>query len=322
MTANSTATDTDTETDTAPIAAPLSQEDRLRRWRMVLGSEAATHCGALTGRAAELDQALAALYEADGPGGLQARERRGGRGGSSPSVARWLGDIRKYFPSSVVQVLQRDASEQRGNLILSFYSGAVYRLLPLIVARARQRLPGIQLRIEEMTARQTFAALEDGRIDMGLLRPIIIPDTCVGQAVYSEKLVVALPFDHPLARQTKLSLARLQGEPFIMYRDDAPYMNKLLTDLFQRHGFTPDIVQSHSQAHAILSLVSANLGVALLPEDVREANYRNVVLRPLVNDDGLAVEAHAVRLKRNQNPVLTPMLDLLSTLHAAAAPFG
>ena len=112
MTANSTATDTDTETDTAPIAAPLSQEDRLRRWRLVLGSEAATSCGALTGRAAELDQALAALYEADGPGGLQARERRGGRGGSSPSVARWLGDIRKYFPSSVVQVLQRDAMER------------------------------------------------------------------------------------------------------------------------------------------------------------------------------------------------------------------
>jgi hypothetical protein len=97
-------------TDTAPTApahadtAPLSQvapEDRLRRWRLVLGSEAATHCGALTGRAAELDQALAALYEADGPGGLQARERRGGRG-----------DIRKYFPSSVVQVLQRDAMER------------------------------------------------------------------------------------------------------------------------------------------------------------------------------------------------------------------
>ena len=112
MTANSTATDTATDTDTAPIAAPLSQEDRLRRWRLVLGSEAATSCGALTGRAAELDQALAALYEADGPGGLQARERRGGRGGSSPSVARWLGDIRKYFPSSVVQVLQRDAMER------------------------------------------------------------------------------------------------------------------------------------------------------------------------------------------------------------------
>jgi len=85
-------------------------EERLRRWRLVLGSEAEHSCGALSGPAQEMDQALAALYEPQGPGGLD--ERRGGRGGSAPSVARWLGDIRKYFPSSVVQVLQRDALER------------------------------------------------------------------------------------------------------------------------------------------------------------------------------------------------------------------
>ena len=85
---------------------------RLRRWRMVLGSEADASCGHLIGPAAEMDQSLAALYEADGPGGLQSKDRRGGRGGSAPSVARWLGDIRKYFPSSVVQVMQRDALER------------------------------------------------------------------------------------------------------------------------------------------------------------------------------------------------------------------
>jgi Mg-chelatase subunit ChlD len=59
-----------------------------------------------------MDQALAALYDPQGPGGLQSGERRGGRGASAPSVARWLGDIRKYFPSSVVQVMQRDALER------------------------------------------------------------------------------------------------------------------------------------------------------------------------------------------------------------------
>jgi Mg-chelatase subunit ChlD len=89
-----------------------TDEARLRRWRMVLGSEADASCGHLIGAAAEMDQALAALYEADGPGGLQSKDRRGGRGGSAPSVARWLGDIRKYFPSSVVQVMQRDALER------------------------------------------------------------------------------------------------------------------------------------------------------------------------------------------------------------------
>ncbi|MBC7992444.1 MAG: VWA domain-containing protein [Rhizobacter sp.] len=89
-----------------------ADEERLRRWRLVIGSEAEVSCGVLGGPAAEMDQALAALYEAQGPGGLQSKDRRGGRGGSAPSVARWLGDIRKYFPSSVVQVMQRDALER------------------------------------------------------------------------------------------------------------------------------------------------------------------------------------------------------------------
>jgi len=90
----------------------IDETDRLRRWRLVLGSEADVSCGALAGAPQEMDQALAALYDAQGPGGLQSKDRRGGRGGSAPSVARWLGDIRRYFPSSVVQVMQRDALER------------------------------------------------------------------------------------------------------------------------------------------------------------------------------------------------------------------
>lgn len=90
----------------------LTEAQRLQRWRLVLGSEAQGSCGAPGGALAEMDRALAALYEPDGPEGLRGRNRQGGRGGSSPSVARWLGDIRRYFPASVVQVLQRDALEK------------------------------------------------------------------------------------------------------------------------------------------------------------------------------------------------------------------
>ncbi len=59
-----------------------------------------------------MDGALGALYDNDKGGGGQGNDRRGGLGGSAPRVARWLGDIRTYFPSTVVQVMQRDAIER------------------------------------------------------------------------------------------------------------------------------------------------------------------------------------------------------------------
>ena len=91
---------------------PLSADDRLARWRLILGGEAEGSCGKLSGTSVEMDKALSALYEPDSGHGLS---RRGGRAGSAPTVARWLGDIRQYFPASVVQVMQQDAL-QRLNL--------------------------------------------------------------------------------------------------------------------------------------------------------------------------------------------------------------
>lgn len=90
--------------------------ERLRRWRMVLGGGEGEGTGvALSGVDAGMDAALGALYGADGGGGRKrAGERSAGLGGSAPHVARWLGDIRTYFPTSVVQVMQRDAIQRLG----------------------------------------------------------------------------------------------------------------------------------------------------------------------------------------------------------------
>ncbi len=90
----------------------MSEQERLRRWRMVLGGEADTGAE-LSSADRAVDAALAALYDAD-PGGASNGRRAGDLGASAPRVARWLGDIREYFPSSVVQVMQRDAVERLG----------------------------------------------------------------------------------------------------------------------------------------------------------------------------------------------------------------
>lgn len=94
------------------------QEERARRWRLILGAEGTQDSSAslasLAGDDAGMDAALAALYGGQGEGGGKKDNRFVGMGKSSPSVARWLGDIRGYFPSSVVQVMQRDAIDRIG----------------------------------------------------------------------------------------------------------------------------------------------------------------------------------------------------------------
>mgnify|MGYP000887876448 CR=1 FL=1 len=91
----------------------ISDTEHQRRWRLVLGGEAEPSCGNLSGADLEMDQVLAALYATDSEGNLPSG-RRGGMGQSAPKVARWLGDIRRYFPSSVVQVMQKDALDRLG----------------------------------------------------------------------------------------------------------------------------------------------------------------------------------------------------------------
>ena len=94
----------------------IDEQERLRRWRLVLGKEANDSMGfskggkgakggtmSLAGPDAEMDSVLEALYDT---------QRSAGLGGSNPNVARWLGDIRTYFPSSAVRIMQQDALER------------------------------------------------------------------------------------------------------------------------------------------------------------------------------------------------------------------
>lgn len=101
---------TESEAGQPATGQPASQpgRDRLTRWRLVLGGEEADGIGeavALSEDDGRRDQVLRELYDGN---------RRGGLGRSAPRVARWLGDIRSYFPSSVVQVMQGDAMDRLG----------------------------------------------------------------------------------------------------------------------------------------------------------------------------------------------------------------
>lgn len=89
----------------SPLDGPISAEER---WQLMLGAD--EELGGLRGSLQVMDRALGALYNT----GDDAEDRRGGLGASAPSVTRWLGDIRNYFPSRVVRVMQTDAIERLG----------------------------------------------------------------------------------------------------------------------------------------------------------------------------------------------------------------
>ena len=85
----------------------IDRNETLRRWRLCLSEEAdPAHEIALSAADLAIDQTLDSLY--------QSADRKGGLGNSSPKVNRWLGDIRTYFPASVVRILQRDAMDRLG----------------------------------------------------------------------------------------------------------------------------------------------------------------------------------------------------------------
>jgi Mg-chelatase subunit ChlD len=153
--------------------------ERDRRWRLVLGEPGGEGLGAgadLVGDDRTVDRALAELYDAE-PG----RRRGSGLGGSAPNVARWLGDIRNYFPSSVVQVVQRDAVE-RLNLhrlllepeLLAAVEPDVHLVATLlslgqvmpqeVKATARHVVAGVVTEIERRVAQRTRTAVS-GAVD-------------------------------------------------------------------------------------------------------------------------------------------------------------
>jgi Mg-chelatase subunit ChlD len=132
----------------------IAQKERWRRWQLALGVDEEQN--ELSDRDRRLNVALSALYDSG------TEKRRGGLGASSPRVAKWLGDIREFFPTPVVQIVQRDAFE-RLNLkalmlepeFLSTLEADVHLVADLIALRAA--IPGKTLE----TARQVVRKVVD-----------------------------------------------------------------------------------------------------------------------------------------------------------------
>jgi len=259
-----------------------------------------------------LSQTIQALEELLGAA-LFERNRRGVA--LTPAGLALLPEARRMLAQSLElpQLVQRAAAGEVGRLTLAFVSSADYSVLPPFLRAYRAAYPQVQITLQEATSDLQLDDLLHNRIDAGLLIPPL-PDKAGQELDYlpvlSEPLVLALPAGL-LKKQGKLALASLPKLPLIVFpRAISPALYDAILSVFREAGITPEIGQQAIQMQTIVSLVSAGMGMALVPQSVSNLMRPGVEYRAL-RDATPLVETGLAWRRDNASPVLRGFLELL-----------
>ncbi len=202
-----------------------------------------------------------------------------------------LPEVRRLLAAAdgLQPMAQSLARGEVGVLSLAFVSTADYGVLPPLLQRFSTRYPGVRLQLTEATSDVQFDDLWAGRIDAGLIIPPV-PTRFAGQLAYlpiaSEPLVVAMS-EAQAARlgggpDDAVALREIAQSPLIVFpRRLAPAFYDIIMDCFASARIVPRIGQEAIQMQTIVSLVSAGMGVALVPQSLCNLRRTGVIYRPL-----------------------------------------
>ena len=213
-------------------------------------------------------------------------------------------------------LVQRAALGATGKLVLAFVSSADYSVLPPFLRAYRTAYPHVQIMLREATSDLQLDDLLAGRIDAGLLIPPL-PDKAKAELDYlpvlNEPLILAAPADLPALRcEGAVDLRTLPALPLIIFpRAISPSLYDAIISVFRAAGITPSIGQEAIQMQTIVGLVSAGMGMALVPESVSNLQRPGVQYRPLVHATPL-VETGLAWRRDNASPVLKGFISLMT----------
>ena len=165
----------------------------------------------------------------------------------------------------------RAARGETGRLAIGFIAQLSYEWLPTVLRSFRKRFPDVEISLTELTPTRQIEELVDRRLDLGIIGlGLPQPHDELEVAVMSrERLIVALPLEHPLATRRTVALKELAREKFIFTsRQDAPAYSPWLLALCQRAGFEPEIALETDRSPSALNYVAAGFGVAIFPAQI------------------------------------------------------
>jgi DNA-binding transcriptional LysR family regulator len=261
-----------------------------------------------------LSQAVQVL-EAQLGAALFLRNRRGVA--LTPAGAALLPEARRMLTdaASLPELVRRAAAGASGRLVLAFVTSADYSVLPPFLRAYRAAFPEVEIVLQEATSDVQLDDLLHARIDCGLLIPPLAEKARAEldyMKVLDEPLILAAPAGlAALAGAAPVHLQDLPALPLIIFpRKISPALHDAILSCFAAAGVTPVIGQEAIQMQTIVGLVSAGMGLALVPQSVSNLMRPGVEYRSLAAPTPL-VETGLAWRRDNTSPVLHGFLELL-----------
>lgn len=182
-----------------------------------------------------------------------------------------------------VDAARKAARGELGKLAVGFTGSATYELVPTLVRAHLDRYPEVALdvRSDLVTPAQVQGLLDD-HLAVGVLRPPVHAAGIAVEIIRHEPVVALLASRHPATSKRELDLSDLRDEWFIAYPTNPPStLNMLMQEACERAGFVPSVRQEASDSAALVALVAADMGVALVPASLRHLGINGATFRPL-----------------------------------------
>ncbi|MEU0407670.1 LysR substrate-binding domain-containing protein [Streptomyces griseorubiginosus] len=193
-----------------------------------------------------------------------------------------------------------------GHLTIGCVGSATYSLLPALSRRLTEELPGVDFSFRgEMLAPDQVEALRTGAIDVALLRPPAADLSLTVHTLRRDRLVVAVPADHALARRKRLRVTDLAGADLIVHSAGRrSVMYDVVLSVLRDAGVEPRIRHEVGETSTLITLVAGGLGIAVVPEPVTSLMLDGVTYRPLTGSDARVELAVAHRADRGEPHLL------------------
>ncbi len=224
----------------------------------------------------------------DDLGGVKLFERLPRGVKLTESGEQYLADVRRILESVDAATLrvQRVERGQTGHLRVAFTEAVAARpLLATALRKFQAEFPEVQIQLIAMRSKNQHEALRKGQIDVGFLYAEAGDEADFAMVgVMTDDFLLALPPDHPLARNDTIRLEDLAGEPLIFpSKWHAPSTYERLIAEFRNRGITPNIVAENPSADILNCLVAAGIGSGFLITSQQDRAPPGVVLRPIAD---------------------------------------